>query len=141
MQIINAENYSEFLLEGVNLLIPQLSNSASLLTKKQLTDILDSKSSHLFIATSNNHIYGMLTIVIIKIPTGIRAWIEDVVVSEDARGKGVGLLLLNTAIDFSKSNNCKTIDLTSRPGRKSANNLYRKAGFIKRETNVYRFQP
>ena len=72
--------------------------------------------------------------------TGIRAWIEDVVVKENARGKGVGKLLSERAVGLASEIGAKTIDLTSRPSREAANALYKKEGFEVRETNVYRYK-
>ena len=81
----------------------------------------------------------MLTIVLFPIPTGTRAWIEDVVVDEDARGRGVGALLTQAALDLAVAHGARTVDLTSRPGREAANRLYARLGFEQRQTNVYRY--
>ena len=74
-----------------------------------------------------------------KIPSGFRAWIEDVVVSEAARGKGVGKKLVEHAVEIANQSNVKSIDLTSRASRVAAIALYKKVGFQDRETNVYRY--
>ena len=81
----------------------------------------------------------MLTIVIFPIPTGVRSWIEDVVVDASGRGKGTGEALSKHALNLAKSEGAKTVDLTSRPSREAANRLYKRVGFKLRETNVYRF--
>ena len=81
----------------------------------------------------------MLTLAMFPIPTGIRAWIEDVVVDVEARGLGAGTMLTTTAVEHAKRHGAVTVDLTSRPAREAANALYRKVGFVHRETNVYRF--
>jgi ribosomal protein S18 acetylase RimI-like enzyme len=80
-----------------------------------------------------------MTLVVFPIPTGVRAWIEDVVVDGDARGRGVGEVLNRRALDLAASLGARTVDLTSRPSREAANRLYRRIGFVQRETNVYRF--
>jgi len=139
MKIEKVETYSDALLDSVNALLPQLSTSAPPLEKVILQEIVHSNASHLLIATENEAVFGMLTLVIFRIPTGVRAWIEDVVVSEAARGKGVGLMLTEAAIKLAQDNGAKTIDLTSRPSREAANRLYQKAGFKQRQTNVYRY--
>jgi len=74
-----------------------------------------------------------------RIPTGIRAWIEDVVVDSEARGHGVGEALNKEALRYAKDNGAITVDLTSRPSREAANRLYQRLGFQLRDTNVYRF--
>jgi len=80
----------------------------------------------------------MLSLIVMKIPTGNKAWIEDVVVDQSARGKGLGKALMNYAHVKAKKLGVKSIDLTSRPSRESANKLYQNLGYEIRETNVYR---
>jgi ribosomal protein S18 acetylase RimI-like enzyme len=133
-----AKQPSDELLAQVNHLLPQLSSSAPALTHEQLRDFLDSSAITLFVATHEGRIVGMLTLALFPIPTGIRAWIEDVVVDADARGLGVGALLTTTAVEHAKHHGAVTVDLTSRPAREAANALYRKVGFAQRDTNVYR---
>jgi len=137
---VNTARYaSEELLAEVNRLLPQLSSSAPAMTMEQLTDFLDSSAITLFLATHEGRTIGMLTLAMFPIPTGIRAWIEDVVVDADARGLGAGALLTTTAIEHAKRHGAVTVDLTSRPAREAANALYRKVGFVQRETNVFRY--
>ena len=81
-----------------------------------------------------------MTLAMFLIPTGRRAWIEDVVVDENARGKGVGQLLNERALEIAKVAGARTVDLTSRPSREAANRLYQRLGFVERETNVYRYE-
>jgi ribosomal protein S18 acetylase RimI-like enzyme len=121
-------------------LIPQLSKSNPAPTKEQLESIVNSDSSCILLAKVNGVIVGSLTLVIFHIPTGTRAWIEDVVVDADARGKGVGEVLNKFALDEAKRKGALTVDLTSRPSRETANRLYQRIGFKARDTNVYRFQ-
>lgn len=124
-------------------LIPQLSKSNPPPSGDELRAMATSRSSVLLIArdaTQDDMIVGSLTLALFRIPTGMRAWIEDVVVDEAARGKGVGRLLNEFALDRARSAGAKTVDLTSRPSREAANYLYKKIGFVERETNVYRFE-
>lgn len=137
---INTVTYAnEELLAQVNHLLPQLSSSAPSMTLQQLKDFLDSSAITLFTATHEGRTVGMLTLAMFPIPTGIRAWIEDVVVDADARGLGAGALLATTAVEHAAHHGAVTVDLTSRPARVAANALYHKVGFVQRETNVYRF--
>ena len=140
MIILEITEFSQPVLEAVNLLLPQLSKSASALDEKSLIDIINHEATHLLMAVEDGKYYGMLTLVKFPIPTGFRVWIEDVVVSEDARKKGVGRMLSEHAIAMAKSLGARTIDLTSRPSRSEANKLYQAVGFMKRQTNVYRYQ-
>ena len=86
----------------------------------------------------DERILGMLSLVVFDIPTGRRAWIEDVVTDQAARGQGVGQGLVDAAVEHARELGAKTVDLTSRPTREAANRLYRRVGFLQRETNVYR---
>jgi len=95
----------------------------------------------LLMARDRGEVIGTLTLVLFRIPTGIRAWIEDVVVDEGARGSGVGRSLNEAAVKRALAAGAVTVDLTSRPSREDANRLYRKLGFEPRQTNVYRFTP
>ena len=120
-------------------LIRQLSRSAPAPSAEQLDEIATSPASHLLIARVDDVIVGSLTLVVFRIPTGVRAWIEDVVVDEAARGHGVGEALNHEALRISRELGAITVDLTSRPSREAAIRLYQRLGFTKRETNVYRY--
>ena len=121
-------------------LTPQLSSSNPPPSREALAEIVGSPATVLFVAREGDGpILGSLTLALFRIPTGLRAWIEDVVVDEAARGKGVGLALNEAALAHARSVGARTVDLTSRPSREAANRLYRRLGFIERATNVYRF--
>jgi ribosomal protein S18 acetylase RimI-like enzyme len=126
-------------LAAVNRLIPQLSRSAPPLTGDALRQIVSWDGNHLLIARDGDRVVGMLTLVTFPIPTGLRAWIEDVVVDESARGQGVGAALTQEAVRQARAVGARTVDLTSRPTRQAANRLYERLGFELRETNAYRF--
>ena len=131
--------------EAMGRLLPQLSRSAAPMSEADVERFLSQSSVHLFVfraetadAEGNNPILGMLSLATFEIPTGVRAWVEDVVVDEPARGQGAGLALVEAAIEHAKTVGARTVDLTSRPTREAANRLYQRAGFQLRETNVYR---
>ena len=131
---------TESLTDAYRVLIPQLSSSSNPPTGEALQRIIESDSAQILIAEDENgEILGTMTLIIFQIPTGIRAWIEDVVVDSSARGKGIGKKLNLAALELAKQAGAKTVDLTSRPARQEANQLYRSIGFAERETNVYRF--
>ena len=134
-----AKRVDNDLVEAFQRLIPQLSKSNPAPTKEQLESIVASDSSQILLAKADGVIVGSLTLVIFHIPTSVRAWIEDVVVDADARGKGVGEALNAFAIAESRKRGATTVDLTSRPSREAANRLYQRLGFVQRDTNVYRF--
>lgn len=134
-----ATQASDELVQAMLKLIPQLSSSNPPPSLKELDEIISAGSSVLFIARVKNQIVGSLTLATFRIPTGIRAWIEDVVVDESARGHGVGEALNRAALDEAKRRGAITVELTSRPTREAANRLYLRLGFVLRETNVYRY--
>ena len=134
-----ATDVSDELVEAMRRLVPQLSRSNPPPDRDALQEIIDSDCSALFMCRDGTGILGTLTLVLFRIPTGVRAWIEDVIVDEAARGKGVGRLLNEAAIEHAFSRGAITIDLTSRPSREAANRLYRRIGFVERDTNVYRY--
>ena len=125
-------------------LLPQLSSSATALTRETLTEIIAAPHNTLLLArdpSARGQIVGTLTLVMFRIPTAMRAWIEDVVVDSSARGRGVGEALTLAAVKLAKERGARTVDLTSRRSRQAAHRLYEKAGFHVRETSVYRFGP
>jgi ribosomal protein S18 acetylase RimI-like enzyme len=127
------------LLAGLNDLLPELSSTAVLLTMSDVERMVNSDAATLFVARDDGNVVGTLTLVVFAIPSGQRAWIEDVVVHEDARGLGIGESLTLAAVNEARERGVRSIDLTSRPSREAANALYQKLGFERRETNVYRF--
>ncbi len=142
VQIIEAAEVTPELVAAFERLIPQLSSSNPAPTETELAAICESEASVLLIAVdrdADDQILGSLTLAWFRIPTGVRAWIEDVVVDEEARGHGVGELLNRAALDRARELGAKTVDLTSRPSREAANRLYQRIGFVARDTNVYRY--
>jgi ribosomal protein S18 acetylase RimI-like enzyme len=136
-----ANEVTDEMVEAFGRLIPQLSSSSDLPTRDGLQTIVDHEACYLLIArdTGSGALLGSLTLVVFPIPTGIRAWIEDVVTDDAARGQGVGTALNTYAIELSAKLGAKTVDLTSRPSREAANRLYLKLGFDLRTTNCYRY--
>jgi len=139
MKIEQAKHFDTTLLDVVNDLLPYLSSSAKKLNEQELKSIIASDAIELLVAVDAGRVCGILVLVAFRIPTGLRGWIEDVVVSEASRGKGVATMLLEAAIELARTKGVNTLDLTSRQARKAANHLYQKVGFTKRNTNVYRF--
>ncbi len=122
-------------------LLPQLSKSAPAMSAEDLERFLSQEDVYLFLYRDSDTgaPLGCLTLVTFQIPTGNRAWIEDVVVDQGSRGQGAGRQLTEAAVEKAKELGCRTVDLTSRPTREAANRLYRAVGFEPRQTNVYRY--
>ncbi|MEM9514573.1 MAG: GNAT family N-acetyltransferase [Actinomycetota bacterium] len=121
-------------------LIPQLSSSSPPPSAEALAVIVDGDDTVLFLARVDGVIVGSLTLAFYPIPTGRKAWIEDVVVDEAARGRGVGAVLNEAALAEAERRGVKDVSLTSRPSRAAANRLYQRLGFEPRETNIYRYR-
>jgi ribosomal protein S18 acetylase RimI-like enzyme len=122
-------------------LLPQLSASAPPLGATELAEIVRTPATTLLVARSapGAAIVGAVTLVLFRIPSGLRARIESLVVDEGARGRGVGRALCEEALARAKVARATTVDLTSSPARQAANHLYETLGFEARRTNVYRF--
>jgi len=120
-------------------LLPQLSASAGQLDQAAVQRIVSSEAITLLAARLDGQIVGLLTLAMFPIPTGFRAWIEDVIVDEAARGQGIGEALTKEALDLAEAAGARTVDLTSRPSREAAGRLYERVGFAERSTRIYRY--
>jgi ribosomal protein S18 acetylase RimI-like enzyme len=141
IRVEEARAVDDDLVDAFARLIPQLSRSNPPPTRAELDEIVRSDASRLLVARDDSGaIVGSLTLVLFRIPTGVRAWIEDVVVDESARGQGVGEELNREALRVASEAGARTVDLTSRPSREAANRLYQRLGFKQRDTNVYRIE-
>jgi ribosomal protein S18 acetylase RimI-like enzyme len=139
MRVEEVVEVSPDLAAAVAGLVGQLSSSSAPPAAAELEQIVASPATRLLVARDDGDaIVGTLTLVLFRIPTGLRAWIEDVVVDEDRRGRGVGEALTREAVRIAADAGARTVDLTSRPDREAANRLYERLGFRRRETNVYR---
>ncbi len=129
------------IVEAVGRLLPLLSSSAPRPSAEEVGEIVSGPATTLLVARDGEGgpILGILTLVIFRIPSGVRAWIEDVIVAEEARGQGCGEALNRAAIDVAAAAGARNVDLTSRPVREAANRLYQRMGFVPRDTNVYRY--
>ena len=142
VRIAEATDASVDVLAALQRLVGELSSSAAKPHATELEEIIASPVTRLVVAKDDHgEVVGMLTLVLFRIPTGLRAWIEDVVVDEQARGRGVGEALTREAIRIASDHGARTIDLTSNRSRVAANKMYRKLGFSRRDTTVYRIEP
>ena len=137
--VVAVHSVDDELVAAFGRLIPQLSSSSPPPSRDHLAALVASADTVLFVARLEGRIVGSLTVAFYRIPTGLKAWIEDVVVDDVARGRGVAALLNRAAIDEARSRGAKDVSLTSRPSREEANRLYQRIGFARRDTNVYRY--
>jgi ribosomal protein S18 acetylase RimI-like enzyme len=161
VRISAAHEVTDELMKAVQSLVPQLSSSAQPPSRRELEEIVGAQGATLFLARDDalddvervagqepradaeepyGPIVGMLTLITFRIPTGVRARIEDVVVDNSMRGRGVASELTRAALELAAARGAHTVDLTSRPSREAANRLYQHLGFEQRETSVYRFE-
>ncbi len=141
MEVIEVTEISAEVADAVRRLLPQLSSSAKPSSDEQIKQITEFHASRLLVASEAGSMLGMPTLVIFRPPTGVRAWIEDVVVDSAARGRSVGEALNREALVIAKSAGARTVGLTSRPDRDAANRLYKRIGFAPRKSNIYRLEP
>jgi ribosomal protein S18 acetylase RimI-like enzyme len=139
MEIFEAREMTDALFEAFQRLVPQLSASNPPPTRAELQEMIESPAVILLMARDEGQLIGSLSLVVFRIPTGVRAWIEDVVVDEAVRGRGAGEALTRAALEKARALGVKTVDLTSRPSREAANRLYQRVGFQLRQTNLYRY--
>ena len=138
MNIRRVTTLSASLTEAFARLLPQLSLSATTPSSEHIERLLNNDNTHLFVAEADGKIVGMLTLVVVDIPTGRKAWIEDVVVDEAARGLHIGAALVERAKGEAVLLGAKKLYLTSNPSRKAAHALYNKCGFEVYDTAVFR---
>ncbi len=120
-------------------LVPQLSRSAGPPTQAALEAVVGCPANTVLLARSSGTIAGTMTLVMFPIPTGLRAWIEDVVVDEAARGQGIAEAMMRESLRIAREAGARTVDLTSRPERAAAGRLYERLGFVIRESRLYRY--
>jgi len=133
------QEVTDEVVEAFGVLLPQLSSSAPPADRAALDRVVGSAATTLLIARSDGKIAGTLSLVMFPIPTGLRAWIEDVIVDEAARGQGIGQVLTAEALRIAEEAGARTVDLTSRPSREAAGRLYERVGFQSRSTRLYRY--
>jgi ribosomal protein S18 acetylase RimI-like enzyme len=133
------DEVTDEVVEAFERLLPQLSSSAKRLDAAAIAAVAASPAVTVLLARSDGRIVGSLSLVMFRIPTGLRAWIEDVVVDEAARGQGVGSALTKEALRLAETAGVRTVDLSTRPSRVAAGRLYEREGFKQRETRMYRY--
>ena len=137
MKVGRVTEADDALATAVARLVPQLSPKRQAAGLTELAELVATPGTSLIVARDGADVLGMLTLIVYRVPTGVRAWIHDVVVDETARGRGVGEALAREALLLAESAGAISVELTTRQEREAANRLYRRLGFELRETNVY----
>jgi ribosomal protein S18 acetylase RimI-like enzyme len=141
MKLERVSEADEALAAAVARLVPQLSPGRQAAGLAELAELVATPGTSLIVARDGETVLGMLTLIVYRVPTGVRAWIHDVVVDEAARGRGVGEALTQEALRLAESAGAISVELTTRQEREAANRLYRRLGFEQRETNVFVWRP
>ncbi|NUR77894.1 MAG: GNAT family N-acetyltransferase [Thermoleophilia bacterium] len=141
MRIDRVTQIDDGLAAGIAALVPQLSPRRAPPDRSALDEIASAAGTSLLVARDGDDVLGMLTLVLYRVPTGLRGWIHDVVVDEGARGRGLGEALTENALRRAAEAGAISVELTTRPQREAANRLYQRLGFERRETNVYVWHP
>lgn len=139
MQIVEVQSVDAVIRDGINILLPQLTGRSHKLSAKELRSIVDSKDGTLLAAVEQGKVLGCLVLTVFSVLTDRRAWIDDLVVCDTARGRGIGRKLVTCAISKARESGARSVNLTCHPRREAANSLYRRLGFVRRETNVYHY--
>jgi ribosomal protein S18 acetylase RimI-like enzyme len=133
------DSVTDEVVEAFGRLLPQLSRSAKPLDVAAMTAVAHSPATTVLLARADGKIIGTLSLAMFRTPTGLRAWIEDVVVDEAAGRRGAGTALVREALRLAEAAGARTVDLTSRPAREAAGRLYERTGFKQRDSRLYRY--
>ena len=143
LKITQATEMTEELYQACLHLVPQLTSNNPPPTRQELALMLSLRSSVLYLARHGDpggeEIIGLVTLILYRVPTGMRAYIEDLVVDKRARGRYIGEALMGACLAHAEAAGASQVMLTSNPGRVAANRLYQRMGFELRRTNVYRY--
>ena len=140
MHIEPVTEITDEVFEAVTRLVPQLGVHKAPPTRDELTALVKSEASTLLIArfpNADSGIAGLLCLTVYRVPTGIRSIVEDVIVDENMRRRGIAEALMLYAIELAREAGANGVSLTSNPKREAANKLYQSMGFQKRDTNAY----
>jgi GNAT superfamily N-acetyltransferase len=119
-------------------LLPQLNDKLPVPTMDRLQALVADPAVTLLLARDGDEVVGTTTVIVYTTPFWIKARLDEVVVDEAARGKGVGAALVRAALDVARAKDVQVVELQSGLQREAANRLYPRMGFKLRETNVYR---
>jgi GNAT superfamily N-acetyltransferase len=140
MRIEAANEASPDLLDALTALLPQLNPHLKPLTMERLSTVIDDPATTLLVARADGRVVGVAAVLVYATPAFVKARIEDVVVDELARGKGVGEALVRRCIEVARERGAEIVELQSARWREVANRLYPRMGFQLRESNLYRLE-
>ena len=119
-------------------LLPQLNSELPFPTMERLQALIADPAVTLLLAREGDEAVGTATVIVYTTPFWIKARLDEVVVDEGARGKGVGAALVKACLDVARERGAQVAELQSGVLREAANRLYPRMGFKLRESNLYR---
>ena len=138
ISILKKEQINAKLSEQVNQLFEELNSN---IEQMSLTQVLQNEEAIIFVvAADNNQLAGMASMAIYKVISGHKGMIEDVVVSKQHRGKGIGRKLMNKLLLEAKNRKLSEVLLFSGHHREAAINLYKSLGFNLKNSGLYRLK-
>ena len=140
MRIEAATEATQELLEALTALLPQLNPKLKPLTMERLSSVISDPATTLLVVSDGVGIVGAAAVLVYATPAFVKARIEDVVVDESSRGKGVGEALVRRCIEVARERGAEIVELQSARWREVANRLYPRLGFQLRESNLYRLE-
>lgn len=142
LSILEVTQFSERLYQACQRLVPQLTHNNPPPSRQELRLLISSPSAILLQALHSDfeeEIIGLVTLILYRAPTGLRAYSEDLVVDEKARGRHIGEALMHACVERAAREGASQVMLTCNPARLAANRLYKRMGFTVHKTNVYRY--
>ena len=141
IRICEAHEATEALVDAFARLLPQLSERLTAPDCATVERIVAAPATRQLTAvTDEGRIVGLLSVAFYDVPSGRKAWIEDVVVDAAARGRGVGEALVRAALSVAREEGAARVMLTSNAARRAAHRLYERMGFVRYETDCFRLE-
>jgi GNAT superfamily N-acetyltransferase len=141
VRVEQAHEATDELLAAMHRLLPQLTEARTPPTLGQLAETVGSQTMLVARDEEDNSIVGTATFVTYRVSSGLKGRLEDVIVDSSARGRGVGEALVQEVLRRANEAQVLMLELTSMPYRESANQLYKRLGFVRKPTNVYVWWP
>ena len=141
MTVERVTEATDELVEAFARLLPQLTPGRVGPTFGELNAVASAPGTNLLVARDGAALVGTLTLLLYRIPSGLRGWIHDVVVDESARGRGVGAALVDEALRLAEAAGVASVHLTARAHREAAHRMYRRLGFVEHPSEVFVWRP
>ena len=118
--------------EAAKRLSSQLNSSNQVtVSREYLETITENPDNYWLMARreSDARFIGMASLFIMRLPTNVRSFLENIVVDEDSRGQGVGIALSMRAFEIADSQNVNTLRAQAGTQNGVSRSMLQKAGF------------